>query len=38
MPNPAEAAPLADEAKRLIVETEADVARATAAVEAAIGR
>ena len=37
MPDPAEGAPLADEARKLIAETEADVARATAAVEAAIG-
>ncbi|HVM42212.1 MAG TPA: glutamate formimidoyltransferase [Gemmatimonadales bacterium] len=37
MPRPEEAATLAAEAKRLIAETEADVARATAAVEAAIG-
>jgi glutamate formiminotransferase/formiminotetrahydrofolate cyclodeaminase len=37
MPNPAEGAPLAEEAKRLIAETDGDVARATAAVEAAIG-
>ena len=37
MPNPAEGAPLAEEARKLIAEAEADVARATAAVEAAIG-
>ncbi len=37
MPDPAEGTPLADEAKQLIAATEADVARATAAVEAAIG-
>jgi len=37
MPRPEEAAALAEEAKRLIAETEADVAGATAAVEAAIG-
>ena len=37
MPNPSEAAPLVDEARRLIAEAEADVARATGAVEAAIG-
>ena len=37
MPDPAEGAPLAEEAKRLIAAAEADVARATAAVEAAIG-
>jgi hypothetical protein len=37
MPDPTEGMPLAEEAKRLIAEAEADVARATAAVEAAIG-
>jgi len=37
MPRPEEAAALGAEAQRLIAETEADVARATAAVEAAIG-
>jgi len=37
MPDPAEGAPLAEEAKKLIVEAERNVARATAAVEAAIG-
>jgi glutamate formiminotransferase/formiminotetrahydrofolate cyclodeaminase len=37
MPDSAEGAPLADEARKLIAETETDVARATAAVEAAIG-
>ncbi len=37
MPDPAEGAPLAEEARRLVAETDADVARATAAVEAAIG-
>jgi glutamate formiminotransferase/formiminotetrahydrofolate cyclodeaminase len=37
MPDPAEAAPLAEAATRLIAEAEADVVRATAAVEAAIG-
>ncbi len=37
MPDPAAGAPLVEEAKRLVVEAEADVARATAAVETAIG-
>jgi glutamate formiminotransferase/formiminotetrahydrofolate cyclodeaminase len=37
MPDPAEAAPLVAEARRLIEEAERDVARATGAVEAAIG-
>ena len=37
MPNPTEAAELVAEAKRLIAEAEADVGRATSAVEAAIG-
>ncbi len=37
MPNRAEAAPLAEEARRLIAEAEGDVSRARAAVEAAIG-
>ncbi len=37
MPDPAEGAPLAEEARQLVAETEADVARATAAVETAIG-
>ncbi len=37
MPRPAEAAALAEAAKRLVAETDAEVARAAAAVEAAIG-
>ena len=37
MPNPAAAAPLVDEARQLIAETEADVTRATGFVEEAIG-
>ena len=37
MPNPSEAAPMAEEARRLIAEAEGDVSRARAAVEAAIG-
>ncbi len=37
MPEPGEAAPLAEEARRLVAEAEADVARATASVEAAVG-
>ena len=37
MPRPAEARALADEARRLVAEADADVARATGFVEAAIG-
>jgi glutamate formiminotransferase/formiminotetrahydrofolate cyclodeaminase len=37
MPDPAEGAPLAEEARRLVEDAERDVARATRSVEAAIG-